>query len=41
MRIETEYYFAIVLKDSGKVIGEIEDDEGCPHIWMKKELSQG
>ena len=21
--------------------GEIEDDEGCPHIWMKKELSQG
>lgn len=21
--------------------GEIEDDEGCPHIWMKKELGQG
>ncbi|MCM1190332.1 MAG: GNAT family N-acetyltransferase [bacterium] len=19
--------------------GDIEDDEGCPHIWMKKELS--
>lgn len=18
--------------------GEIEDDQGCPHIWMKKEL---
>jgi predicted GNAT family N-acyltransferase len=21
--------------------GPIEDDQGCPHIWMKKELSQG
>ena len=25
-------------KNGYREFGEIDDDEGCPHIWMKKEL---
>ena len=50
---ETEYYFAIVLKDSGKVIGEIDayPESGEPHTdspkdtfspcWMLNQAYQG